>query len=337
MGICKRFLTGVGLSAMMIAMDGCDSGDRIQDSTGTKVTIGATGLTDSSEFDRELIAAKTGNADWNRREAAIRAVFDKYGVAYPRTDASAPSPASGPGEGSAPVVPTAAKTAASAWSALRRDFNGVDNVFTVYDQIGVNPGQTLTVTAVGNAPNVDPFIVAFIKNGENFDVDHVRLLTYNDDISSTNRNAKISWTNYSQTWLDVQVVTFAYSPSSRGQATLSFSGAYNHVFSNATIGGSVQYSGLPVGTAPSNCYPSATWVWLNDAIPPIPNMGALVMDISAGKGGMILAEQGAPQPLTLPWIVDNHYPSFALVWTTPPGDGTHQWEFIQRDHYSCVN
>jgi hypothetical protein len=349
MGYFKSFWAGSGLSALMLVMGGCDTGERAQDPAGPNPTIGATDLTGSSEFDRELIAAKTGNEDPARREQAIRAVLDKYGVAYPHADEPAqPLPAEAT-DGAEPVGRAAAKTAfiSSAWNPLRRDFTATNDIHTFWNSVRVENGESYVAAAIGNTASVDPFLVAYYYEDENSSP-LVKVVAYNDDISGDNRNSRISWTNNTGTVQHIATVAFAYSSATRGQAHLVVNTTrFTQSILNAEIGGLHQYGATALPAGPTNCFPSATWTWLQ-GLSGTPKIGkALVVDTKAMRGGVLqVSHVGGETLVNLPWSVDDPYPSFALFFIPVLGvlpanwrdtESPTAWRFIQKDHYSCVN
>lgn len=341
----KAFWTGTGLSALMAVMAGCDSGERIQEPAGAAPAIGAQGITDSSDFDRDLIAAKTANADPDRREQAIRSVLDKYGVPYSRAYPAA-YPA-GTADGTASIGMAAAKAAftSASWNPVRRDFSGGNDIHTFSMSVFVDQGQTLGIAVIGNSASVDPFVVASYKDGINNDAYPVRVIGFNDDASSANRNSVLGWTNNTGRWQIIDIVAFSFASSTRGQAFVSVAvnGAAQNLY-NREIGGMHLYGATPLPTAPTNCFPNSTYLWLQN--PSGPMLGtALVIDTKAMRGGSITLTATTPLPLALPWIVDNPYPSFALVYNPefgelspnwPQNETPYTWELIQKDHYTCV-
>jgi len=334
MGDFKAFWTGTGIAVLMMAMGGCDTSERVQDPSGAGPTVGAKGIDDSSPFDRELIAAKNGNADPARREQAMMAILEKYGVRYPQANAGSTNPipeASGSLSASSPAL---AKSAAA--PAVRRDLSVSSADFeTFVNHEFVGPHQTLALVAIGGAANVDPFLVAYIKEG-NYPNNPVQVIGYNDDVSSDNRNSRIIWTNNSDAQQLVEIAAFAYSTAGRGRATVyQIVDGSARIF-NGAIGGMHQYGATPPPAVPSRCVP----FWTNISLQRTSGTGwsnALVVDTKAMRGGLLAADDRFPATqMDLPGNVDNPYPSFVLLYSNT-GVAVSNYRFIQKDIYSCVN
>ena len=334
----KAFWTGTGLSVLMMMMGGCDSSEVVQNSSETKPTIGAQSAQDSSEFDRELIAAKNGNADPVRREQAMMAILDKYGVAYPKANALGYSQATEAADGLAASGSAAAKSAAASFFALRRDFTASYDIQTFSDLQWVGAHSSLGIAVVGTTANVDPFLVAYTTEGSP-PAQTVKVIGYSDDIGSANRNSVITWTNNTNAVQNVFFVAFAYSTSTRGQANIIVNangGSESHT--NAVIGGLKQFGGNPLPAEPANCFPSSTRISLQQ-VSGIRSGYALIVDTRAMRGGLISTDTpNQTRLLDLGWIAYNPYPSLALVFRPTAGVANDaSWRFIQKDIYSCVN
>jgi hypothetical protein len=336
----KVFLTGTGLSVLMMAVGGCNSSESIQNSQEAGPTLGAKSTQDSSEFDRELIAAKNGNAIPARQEQAMMAILDKYGVAYPKAHTLSFTQATEAVEGLPTSGSAAAKSAAASFSALRRDITSSWDIQTFSHFRKVNPNSSLGIAVLGNTDNVDPFLVAYLKEGSS-SAETIKVIGYSDDIGSANRNSVISWTNNTNAVQTVWYAAFAYSTATGGFATIvANSNGTGTTFGNARIGGLKQFGGNPLPAAPSNCFPSATRLSLQVLSGGFSDAYALVVDTQAMKGGLLHVNSAAPTQLhELPWIVHNPYPSFVLLFrnTTGAANDPSSWRFIQRDIYSCVN
>jgi hypothetical protein len=330
---------GAGLSALMMVMAGCDSSERIHEpSAATGPAIGAVGVGDSSEYDRELIRAKAGNTDPALGDQAILRVFDKYGVSYPRPLAPAGPASAGEADGAVPFGAAAAKASyiASSFNPLRRDFSGNSgDIVTFYYNITVPNGEDLAAAAIANTANVDPFLVAFYPEpGSTPIIQIVKVVAWNDDSSPGNRHSVIGWTNNTGSAKTVTVVAFAYSTATRGLAHLVVNTTNSsHSLINQPIGGLKQFGATALPAEPSNCVFRGTQMTFKRVSGTPDNVTALVIDTQAMRGGYL---QRNNHTLELPWRVYNTYPSFALLYSaaaTPAGTA----QLTQRDSYSCVN
>jgi hypothetical protein len=330
---------GAGLSALMMALAGCDSGERIQGpSAASRPAIGAVGVDDSSAYDRELIQAKARNTDPVLRDQAIIKVFDKYGVSYPRALAPVEPARAENADGAAPLGAAAAKAAyiSSSFNPLRRDFTGNTNdIVTFYYNITVQNGEGLAAAAIANTANVDPFLVAFYPEpGGTPSIQTVKVAAYNDDAGSGNRNSVISWTNNTGSAKAVTVVAFAYSTATRGLGHLVVNTtSSSHSLINQPIGGLKQFGANALPEEPTNCVFRGTQMTFKKVSGIADYTTALVIDTQAMRGGFI---QRIDHTLELPWRVYNPAPSFALLYasTANPAGSV---RLIQRDAYACVN
>jgi hypothetical protein len=330
---------GAGLSALMMVMAGCDSRERIHDpAAASRPTIGAVSVDDSSAYDRELIQAKTGHIDPALREQAIIRVFDKYGVTYPRSLAPVGPVMPEDADDAAPFRSAAAKASyiASSFNPLRRDFTGNTNdIVTFYYNITVQNGEGLAAAAIANTANVDPFLVAFYAEpGGTPIIQIVKVVAYNDDVSSGNRHSVINWTNNTGSAKGITVVAFAYSTATRGLAHLVVNTTNSsHSLINQPIGGLKQFGATPLPEEPTNCNFRGTQMTFKKVSGIADFTTALVIDTKAMRGGFL---QRRDHTLELPWRVDNTYPSFALLYASVANPaGTVR--LIQKDAYSCVN
>lgn len=337
----KAIRTGAGLSALMTAMIGCDSGERIQATpAASRPDIGAVSLEDSSEFDRELIRTKAGHADPALQVKAIQELFDRYGVAYPR--AAAPD---------APIVVetaafpessgAAAKEAAAqniSWTAVRRQFSAnVNDIVTFRNVADVRRGESVASAALAGSANVDPVLVAFYAETLGPERFRLKVAAFNDDAGSANRNSVISWTNNTEIDQFVYIVAFAYSTSSRGLGNVVVNTTRtSNFFTNQPIGGLKQWGAAPLPQVPNRCVFSKTRITYEQLTGTGRNFGtALVVDNKAMRGAYIW---DTPASIDLSWQVDNPYPSFALLFGDPlPSRQTGAIvQVTQRDIYSCV-
>jgi hypothetical protein len=335
----KAFTGGIGLAALILAMAGCDSADRVQEPSAPQPQIGATDLTGSSEFDRELIAAKSRGSDQVHRDQAILAVLDKYQVAHASAQAQPVI--------TVPALTAAAKTARSNWDPIRRNFTAGNDIHTYREVITVPNGKYIQVAAIGNSASVDPYLVAYYTDGEQTSESalKVKIIGLNDDISSANRNAAVGWTNNSGRSQDVNFVAFAYSSPSRGKAKIQITqnGVTTNLL-NREIGGLSQYGAVTLPAVPDGCSPQFSRVTMN-----LLSGGyaghSLVVDAQAMRGAaMQTGNNPSSQTLDLSWIVSNPYPSFALLFESyndvlPPNwqEIPSNFQLIQKDHYGCVN
>ena len=336
----KAFLAGTGLSALLLGMGGCDSSPRVQEPPEAKPRIGATDLSGSSEFDRELIAAKSAIADPAQREHAMTAILDKYGVAHP--------PASGSPLEAAPVLPPAAKTAAQS-PVVRRDFKAGNDIHTYRGSITVGNSQALLISAMAGADNVDPFVVAYYvdDNPASSTAYKIRVAAFNDDATDANRNSWIEWINKTGNSKTIQFVVFGYSSTTRGKGTIiTFVGGHIvHNLANREFGGLRVYGAKALPNIEPGCYPTSTLVTETPRFGGGYRGAALVIDTQAMRGGYIEDRPAlGPQTLDFPWPLHNPYPSFALLFQTYTGVLPSNWsetpseyQFTQKDRYSCVN
>lgn len=345
MGRLKAFITGFGLSALMMAWSGCDSSERIQAPPASRPTFGTTDLSGSSEFDRELIAAKNGTDDPIERVRAMTAILDKYGVDHPPATEFAGMPAAADPAAFAP----AAKTASHTWSPIRRDFTSPNGIHTYRGSVSVGNGQSSRFVAMGNADNVDPFLVAYYvdDNPAVSTAYKVRVVGFNDDYTGLNRNSVILWTNNTGGAKTIQFIAFAYSSVSRGKGfiTTTVNGTTTSFF-DREIGGLKLFGATALPAIPSDCnHPRSTRIKL--ARPSGSQRGsALVMDAQAMRGGHLDMLANSLASLELPWMVNNPYPSFALVYQPFTGvlpanwalsEVPTQYRFTQTDIYDCVD
>jgi hypothetical protein len=179
-------------------------------------------------------------------------------------------------------------------------------------------------------------VVGHTANGET-----IKGIGYSDDIGSANRNSVITWTNNTNVVQKVWYVAFAYSPATAGRATiLASSNGSSTIFGQAKIGGMVKFGGNPLPAEPANCRPNSTRLSLQITGGDSQSGYALIVDTQAMKGGFLHVDLANPTRLhDLPWIAQNNYPNFALLFRTTTGVGGElaAWRFIQRDIYACVN
>ena len=324
----------------MTICGGCDSSERIQEPSGAKPRIGTTDISGSSEFDRELIAAKNGIADPVRQAQAMTAILDKYGVAHPPATELADVPE---------AAGAAAKTASHSWSPVRRDIQAANGIHTYRGAVSVGNGQDARFVAIGNTDNVDPFLVAYYvdDNPAVSTAYKVRLIGYNDDFSGLNRNSAILWTNNTGSSKTIQFVAFAYSSLTRGKGSIATTvNGSTTVFSDREIGGLKQFGATQLPAQPDGCgQPISTRIqtWRLSGS----ERGAvLVVDTKAMRGGHLQTQLNTEASLELPWIVWNPYPSFALLYQPYSGvlpsnwastEVPTQYRFIQMDRYGCVD
>jgi hypothetical protein len=340
MGHIKALLAGSGLSALVMIWGGCDSSERVQDPSGSKPNIGTTDFSGSSEFDSELIAAKNGTSDPIQRLQAMAAVLDKYGVAHPpATEFSEAADAAGP----------AAKTASHSWSPVRRDFQATNDIHTYRGVVTVGNGQSARFAALGNSDNVDPFLVAYYVD-ENPAVSTayiVRVVGFNDDVSSGNRNAVVTWTNNTGNSKTIQFVAFAYSSITRGKGLISttVNGSTTNL-SDRQIGGLKQFGATALPANPGGCIQPLGTTIKATRLSGSERGAALVIDTRVMRGGHLEMLANSDASRALPWIVDNPYPSFALLYKPYTGILPSNWadtevptkyRFTQTDRYGCVD
>jgi hypothetical protein len=343
MGQVQAFLKGTGLWALAMLCGGCDSTGRVQEPSGSEPEIGTTDLSGSSEFDRELIAAKNGIADPFERLRAMEAVLDKYGVAHP--------PATEFDEAADPAGPIgpAAKTASHSWAPVRRDFQATNDIHTYRGSVTVGNGQFARFAALGSAANVDPFLVAYYVD-ENPAVSTayiVKVIGYNDDVTSDNRNAVVTWTNNTGNSKTIQFVAFAYSSAARGKGLISTTVNGSSVnLADRQIGGLKQFGATPLPPFPGGCsQPLSTTIKVTRTSGS-ERGAALVIDTQAMRGGHLELLANPDASRTLPWIVHNPGPSFALLYKPYTGilpsnwaatEVPTQYRFTQTDRYGCVD
>lgn len=346
MGHSKTIITGSCLAALVMVLGGCDSRERVQDVSGAKPDIGTTDFSGSSEYDRELIAAKNGNADPVLRLRAMEAVLDKFGVAHPpATEFAAATDPAGPIDG----IDPAAKTASHSWNPVRRDFQATNDIHTYRGAVTVENGQFSRFAALGSAANVDPFLVAYYID-ENPAVSTayiVKVIGFNDDVASDNRNAVVTWTNNTGKPKTIQFVAFAYSSMARGKGLISTTanGTSTNLF-DRQIGGLKQFGATQLPPAPSGCTQPLSTTIKATRLSGSERGAALVIDTQAMRGGHLELLANSDASRTLPWVVNNPYPSFALVYKPFTGVLPSNWpdtevptqhRFTQTDRYGCVD
>ena len=335
----QAYMIGSGISALLV-LGGCDSAPQVQEPSQAKPRIGATDIYGSSEYDRELIAAKAAAADPALRERAITAVLDKYGIVHP--------PARGYSLEPATTLSAAAKVAGQS-PVVRRDFKAGNDIHTYRSSVSVPNSQSVAISVAGSTDNVDPFVVAYYvdDNPASSTAYKVRVVGFNDDISNTNRNSWIHWVNNTGNSKTVQFVAFAYSSTTRGKGSIIsiVGGAYVHNLTNREIGGLSVYGAKALPPIESGCYPSSTLVTETPRFGGGYRGAALVIDTQAMRGGYIEDRPSiGPQSLDFSWPLHNPYPSFALLFQTYTGVLPSNWsetpseyQFTQKDRYSCVN
>jgi hypothetical protein len=335
----KMISTGAGLSALMTVMVGCESAERIQTpSSPSQPTIGAVGTEDSSEFDRELIRAKVDKVDPARSDEAIMRVFDKYGITYTRpksletvlpVDAGMQSPS-----GDA-VAAKSGATSRTSFNAVRRDFSATaGDIATFTDVVTLEPGHMVVCAALGKTASVDPFVVAYYPDPFGTPkLKHLKVVAFNDDVGSANRNSAIQWTNNTGVQRTVWIIAFAYSTATKGLGTVIVNTSTSaHTYVDQPIGGLKQWGATALPTVPKDCWFSKTEmryrITSGDIYgPPF----ALIIDNQAMRGGYM--SQFSNHFLDLPWQVNNPYPSFALI---AGGTAGHTVRLTQTDMYNCV-
>jgi hypothetical protein len=335
--------TCVGLG---LVLGGCDSADRApsqpETRSETRGPIGTTDLTGSSDFDRELIAAKRGGGTNAERMAAIEAVLSKYGFQHSNAAQTA-APQPGPVASEAASGPSA-KAAAGAFTPVVRNFTVDGDLRTFRTQVNIAPRGFLTVTAVGSA-GTDPFLVAFYGKGDPVYSYPVTVAAYNDDISTANRNSTFTWRNPTVGIRKVEIVAFNYYPYNRGTALINIT-ANGVVTSYQTrnLGGHVMFNSDAIPPVPGNCYLNATIATETHlsgfAHYPV---AALVVDTKAMKGGIFVDNKDLGSQTLSFAPLNNDYPSFALIYDADSGpagvfnEEPSSYRYKQVDSYSCVN
>jgi hypothetical protein len=335
----KLISTGAGLSALMTVMVGCESAERIQTpSSPSQPTIGAVGTEDSSEFDRELIRAKVDKVDPARSDEAIMRVFDKYGITYTRPkgqETVLPADAGMENPSGNPAAAKSGATARTSFEAVRRDFSATaGDIATFGDLVVLEPGQMVVAVALGNTANVDPCLVAYYPDPFGTPkLKHLKVVAFNDDVGSANRNSAIQWSNNTGVQRTVWIFAFAYSTPSKGLGTVIVNTSTTaNTYANQPIGGLKQWGATALPNIPHGCQFNKTVmryrITSGDIYgPPF----ALIIDNQAMQGGYM--SQFPDHFLDLNWQVNNPYPSFALI---AGGTAGHTVRLTQTDKYNCV-
>lgn len=337
----KSLIAGTAGIALGLFLGGCNSTDGNPVKPAVRGPIGTADLKGSSDFDRDLIAAKRGSGNSVDREEAIEAVLSKYGVPHPAAKVSE-EPQAGP------VAMAAAKTSstASSFAPIVRSFTADNDIHTFRKTVTVGPFQYLVVSAVGEQDGVDPFLVAYYRNdaSTNQYAYAVKVAAYNDDVSSSNRNSTLTWVNGNFTSRTVEIVAFNYMPSTRGTVTISIGvNGSSSTYASRFLGGKVVYGTDPIPAVPDNCYPSFTRVTETNRYEGGFSAAGLVIDAQAMKGGMIWdLGGGASQSLDFTPFINNQYPNFALLFEATSNktgsfvEEASGYAYKQQDYYSCV-
>ncbi|MBW8890498.1 MAG: hypothetical protein JF616_22325 [Fibrobacteres bacterium] len=334
----RMLLAGTAGIALGLFLGGCNSADSNPVKPAASGPVGTTDLKGSSDFDRDLIAAKQGSGNSANREEAIEAVLSRYGV--PHSTARAAQ-----GQQPGPVTEAVAKTAATTFVTAVRNFSADNDIHTFYTTVIVPAFGSLVVSATASQDGVDPFLVAFSRNdaSSNTDAYAISVAGYNDDVSSTNRNSQLVWVNTGFTNKKIEIVAFNYLPSTRGTVGIGISvnGAVA-VYSSRFLGGKVEYGTDAFPSIPSNCAPSFTAVTESNRAGGGFSAAALVVDTKAMKGGIIWDRPDlGSQSLGFSPQLNNPYPSFALLFEATSAragslveEGS-AYGYLQRDYYIC--
>jgi hypothetical protein len=339
MPLSKSILAGAAPTACValgLFLGGCDSADHNPATPEASTPIGTTDLTGSSDFDRDLIAAKTVAATNAERLSAIEAVLSKYGIPH-----SAPqAPEAQPG----PVLPQAAAKTAATFLPVVRDFTA-GNGYTFYMDITVKPSKTLWVEAIATTANADPYLVAFFRDdaSDNQSAYALKFVAADDDVASDNRNSLISWKNTGSSNKTVTVMAFNYSPANGGTADINVvNGGTNTSYPERWLGGTVVYGSNPIPAVPAGCAPFFTRVIERNRFGGGFHGAALVMDFNAMKGGIIWDDPSTnSQSLDFMPLLGNPYPSFAMLFqasgkaASSGGQESSGYAYTQEDHYLC--
>lgn len=334
MRFSRNFWIGSAPIAAGLLLGGCNSAD--VPSAPTPMAAATTDIHGSSDFDRDLIAAKHSSLDPAKRNEAIVSVLTHYGITPALTSDEAPS---------LPEIEAAPKAAASTFLRVMRNFSASNDIHCAMRTVNVPAFGSLSATAIGEAAGVDPVLVAFYRNdaSSNTEAFQIKVAAFNDDISSSNRNSQIAWTNTGFTNKTVTLVAFSYSDATRGSATLGImvNGALS-VYKSQPLTGKVKFGTDALSIVPAGCAPVATSV----VETPLSGGGfmaaALVVDTQAMKGGFIWDDpfRGA-QALAFAPVLAAASPSFALLFEAWPNNNPGNVEegssygFLQRDVYNC--
>lgn len=337
----KKSATGAVGFAMCLFLVGCDSADSNPAKPEVRGPVGTTDLTGSSDFDRDLIAAKRGTAGTTERLEAIEAVLSRYGVPH--------SPLNPPAEQQpGPVAVPAAKTATTTFVTTVRNFNATNDVYTYYRRATVKPGKTIRVEAVASTDNEDPYLVAFYQDDApgTATAYTLKFVAANDDVADGNRNSRISWKNTGTVNKSVTVVGFNYLPSNRGTVDVDvFLDGVTTSYPNRWLGGKVVYAGSPNPAVPGGCAPFFTRVTEKTRYGGGYPAAALVMDFNAMKGGIIWDDPSTvSQSLDFVPQLSLPYPSFGLLFkangnavSVPLLDDNvaSGYNYTQQEYYKC--
>lgn len=337
MSVLTQFTVGAAGFAFGLFLTGCNTADSNSANPEDRSPIGTTDLTGSSDFDRDLIAAKRGKAGTAEGLRAIEAVLTRYGVPY--------LPLNPPVEQFEPIASPAAKAAVFTFSTTVRNFTADNDIHTFYKDVTVKAGKTLTVEAVGTAATADPYLVAFYPDGVSGTETgySVKFVAAHDDISNENRNSQFSWKNTSASNKTISIVCFNYLPENRGTVNINIVvNGSSTSYPNRWLGGKVVYGGTPNPAVPAGCAPFFTRVTEKNRFAGGFRAAALVMDFDAMKGGIIWDEPvGVSQVLDFVPQLSLPYPSFAMLFEATGRAATilveeaSGYAFTQQDYYKC--
>lgn len=334
----KKISVGTGLTALLSVLAGCESIDQIQDPpTASKRNIGAVGVEDSSDFDRELIQAKLKNTDPAQQDKAMKHVLDKYGLAYKQGNGIEESGPVEPPNNDAPSLVTAARTTLNSFNPVRRDFsaNGVD-LATFVTSLNLKNGESLAAVALGKTASVDPFLIAYYSDPFGTPkLSYPKVVAYNDDAGAANRNSVIQWTNNTGVVRVLVVIAFAYSTSTSGLGNVIVNtSTSSNVYFDQPIGGYKRFGGNPLPDVPNNCVFKKTQMRYSITSGDYNNFRVIAIDNMVMKGGGIT---GFPSHfLDLNWQVNNPYPSFVLFHSFGGPSNIYSLSYKQTDMYTCI-
>ena len=332
----RNFWIGSAPIAAGLLLGGCNSSDG--PSAPKTMPAATTDIHGSSEFDRDLIAAKHSSLDPAKRNEAIISVLKRYGI---------PSQLPSEETSSSPAPQAAAKAASTGFIRVMRNFTAGNDIHCAMRTVTVPAFGVLSASAVGEAAGVDPVLVAFYRNdaSSNTESYQIKVAAINDDVSSSNRNSQISWVNSNFTSRTVTLVAFSFSDASRGTATLTIiANGLTGVYRSQPLTGKVQFGNDAVPAVPAGCTPTGTSVMETTLSGGGFQAAALVVDAQTMKGGFMWDDPfKGYQALGFPPFLSNTYPSFALLfeaWPNSNGGNVEEasrYGFLQRDIYTCPN
>jgi hypothetical protein len=331
MRMVSRLVSTVALS---LALSACGAPDQ---PTGPVETVGES----HPGFARDMIALKASGLGEAERDVAVRAVLAKYGKVIP-------APATLEREIEEIDAPLAVAAAEPVPIFARWKFVKITHMefpFVLKMTATVPNGRTVSAsTAIGGgAEFTDPFLVGYYQSGgaAGANAYPIKIVGFNDDRAANTLNASFSWTNNTGASQLVQILCFAFSPSTGGPMILtvtrpSGAGTITETKSLLNVSGIAKYND-EAGPFPGCVRTTGTRIRNEHSVGFSTDHSVLAVNASSLTGGVIRREETT---LSLDRNLPSGYPNLFLgfiPWTGTPGDDETRYVASQQNLWLCPN